>query len=201
MKGMDIGSAIKHRREALGLRQEDLARGTGLARNTISRIEIGSVVPSAHSVELIAEQLNCEVGDLYPPAAPAPHSISEALHRAGVRDRTLSLSLAELSDLFREPDGSKVTYEEAYDIAHRAVKAYVAFRREITPYLQDERSRRLDGEALERLTLVVLQYYAIAQDELERIDEEQDNVRRLDILGAMGFMREEVGEARSPRTP
>ena len=201
MKGMDIGSAIKHRREALGLRQEDLARRTGLTRNTISRIEIGSVVPSAHSVELIAEQLNCEVGDLYPPAAPAPHSISEALHRAGVRDRTLSLSLAELSDLFREPDGSKVTYEEAYDITHRAIKAYAAFRREITPYLQDERARRLDREADERITFVVLQYFAIAQDELERIDEEQDNVRRLDILGAMGFMRKEVGEARSPRTP
>ena len=195
MKGMDIGSAIKHRREALGLRQEDLARGTGLARNTISRIEIGSVVPSAHSVELIAEQLNCEVGDLYPPAAPAPHSISEALHRAGVRDRTLSLSLAELSDLFREPDGSKVTYEEAYDIAHRAVKAYAAFRREITPYLKDERARLLDREARQRSTFVVLQYFAIAEDEISRVDEEQDNVRELDITRAMKFIGAELGEA------
>lgn len=199
MKGMDIGSAIKHRREALGLRQEDLARGTGLARNTISRIEIGSVVPSAHSVELIAEQLNCEVGDLYPPAAPAPHSISEALHRAGVRDRTLSLSLAELSDLFREPDGSKVTYEEAYDIAHRAVKAYAAFRREITPYLhQDERARRLDREARERSEFVVLQYFAIAEVErarLLRVDEEQDNVRALDIAFAMEDIRGELAKA------
>ena len=195
MKGMDIGSAIKHRRETLGLRQEDLARRTGLTRNTISRIEIGSVVPSAHSVELIAEQLNCEVGDLYPPAAPAPHSISEALHRAGVRDRTLSLSLADLSDLFREPDGSKVTYEEAYDIAHRAVKAYAAFRREITPYLKDERARLLDREARQRSTFVVLQYFAIAEDEISRVDEEQDNVRELDITRAMKFIGAELGEA------
>lgn len=55
-----IGERIKERREALSLSQEDIARGLGISRVSVSHWERGSVPSSAHINELSA-LLQCPV--------------------------------------------------------------------------------------------------------------------------------------------
>ena len=89
-----IGQRIRELRTRLGLRQEDLARRTGIARPNIARLEFGRHLPSLSSLTKIAAGLRVAVGDLIvpPPASGLPpdeqelieagmSDFSEALHR------------------------------------------------------------------------------------------------------------------------
>jgi len=165
---MHVGTVIRNRRESLGLRQEDLAERTGLARNTISRIEIGTVDPSASSMEILAKHLDCTVAELYPSPEPAPRNIGEALFRARVRDRLLSLDLPEIRDLFRTPYGGLVDYDEAYDLATRALQLKSAFDKEVAPYRSEIRVKNLMISARDRALLACLEYEAIALETIDR---------------------------------
>jgi len=181
---MNIGTVIKNRREQLGLRQEDLAERTGLARNTISRIEIGAVHPSMQSLKTIAAQLNCSVAVLYQDPEPVPRTIGETLFRAGVRDRTLSLSLAEIRDLFRQPGGGIIGYEDAYTIARQAIAALTACNRELAPYGPDMKAKSLASTARDRAWLAYLEYRAIADEYIDHVEPTVDEADgdRLDMM-------------------
>jgi transcriptional regulator with XRE-family HTH domain len=62
---MDIGRQIRLIREEKGLTVRVLSDRTGLAENSISRIERGERIPSATSVEAIARGLGVTPGALF----------------------------------------------------------------------------------------------------------------------------------------
>lgn len=62
---MDIGSAIRHVRERLGLKLEAIALEVGTDAGNLSRIETGKQKPSVVRLEKIAHAMNVGVTDLY----------------------------------------------------------------------------------------------------------------------------------------
>jgi len=58
------GMRLKKLREARGWTQTELAEKVGVARNTITRLEIGSSRPSLALLERIAKALRVKVGEL-----------------------------------------------------------------------------------------------------------------------------------------
>jgi transcriptional regulator with XRE-family HTH domain len=62
---MDIGHRVRELRESRGLTIRALSDRTGLAENSIYRIERGERVPSATSVEAIARGLGVAPGELF----------------------------------------------------------------------------------------------------------------------------------------
>jgi DNA-binding XRE family transcriptional regulator len=63
-----IGRKIAERRRELGLSQEELAEGTGLARATINRFEKGHREPSIRNASRIAAFLRIRTAHLLPSA-------------------------------------------------------------------------------------------------------------------------------------
>ena len=61
MKVNEIGKAIKHRRETLGLTIRDLSDLTGLSKTTITQVEKGSTNPTFEVLQKIFEYLNLEI--------------------------------------------------------------------------------------------------------------------------------------------
>jgi transcriptional regulator with XRE-family HTH domain len=61
---MDLGSAIRARRDRLGLTLEALAERTGVSRAMLSEIERGAKNPTIRVVVRIAEALGCSVSQL-----------------------------------------------------------------------------------------------------------------------------------------
>lgn len=55
-----VGSAIRVRREALGLTKRELARRTQLNEKTIQRIEAGKRFPLPVTLDAIARALDCD---------------------------------------------------------------------------------------------------------------------------------------------
>jgi transcriptional regulator with XRE-family HTH domain len=69
--GVSWGRQIRRRREALGISQRELAERCDVTQQTISRIEIGAVLPrDALKIEL-ARQLDCSPRNLFPWPATA----------------------------------------------------------------------------------------------------------------------------------
>jgi putative transcriptional regulator len=76
---MDIGQRVREIRKDLGMSAAELARRTGVARNTIVMIEAGRRTPSLGLVEKIARELRTEPADLFKEPVP----LDEALREAG----------------------------------------------------------------------------------------------------------------------
>lgn len=64
-----IGKRIRALREARGVSQEDFALEAGLARSYYSGIERGRRNLAAINLVRIADTLDCQVGELFPPLA------------------------------------------------------------------------------------------------------------------------------------
>jgi transcriptional regulator with XRE-family HTH domain len=60
-----FGSAVRDRREALGLTQEEFADRAGIHRTYVSDIERGSRNPSLVNIERIAEALELTLSELF----------------------------------------------------------------------------------------------------------------------------------------
>lgn len=62
------GARVRARRKALGLRQHDLARliDPAFPFQTISKIEMGQIIPREYLRAAIAMRLCCEVEELWP---------------------------------------------------------------------------------------------------------------------------------------
>lgn len=58
-------SGIRPRREALGMRQEDLAQALFVQRATVGMWETGTALPRAAQLPAIAKVLRCSIDDLY----------------------------------------------------------------------------------------------------------------------------------------
>ena len=69
---IDLGSAIRTRREQTGLSQLDLAMACGYKNSSdISRVETGKQWPDASKLHLIADTLRCAVWQLFADAEGA----------------------------------------------------------------------------------------------------------------------------------
>ena len=62
----NIGLKIQKLRKLKGLTQEELAFETNLSVRTIQRIEKGEVDPRTYTLNVLAEALEVELGDLLP---------------------------------------------------------------------------------------------------------------------------------------
>lgn len=69
--GATWGSRIRQRREALGLSQKELADRCDVTQQTISRIEMGAVLPRDTLKIELAKQLECSPRTLFPWPATA----------------------------------------------------------------------------------------------------------------------------------
>ncbi|MBN3750817.1 transcriptional regulator [Burkholderia stagnalis] len=82
-----FAAAMRRRREELGLAQEALGATLGLDRNSISRLERGSLNISLDKAKAIAEALGVSLGSLL--GDPAPASNQQVQTRFGERVRSL----------------------------------------------------------------------------------------------------------------
>jgi transcriptional regulator with XRE-family HTH domain len=76
---MDVGRKVRQLRRVQDLSQDDLAARVGVSRNTISRFETGTRLPSIEMLEKLATELGVKVTDLLAdeptlPKASAPPS-------------------------------------------------------------------------------------------------------------------------------
>ena len=62
-----IGQEIKQRRKLQGLSIEALSEMSGISSRTIQRIENGETTPRGHTLQVIADALNCEIKALTQP--------------------------------------------------------------------------------------------------------------------------------------
>jgi len=61
MEVVEIGKAIKQRRETLGLTIRDLSDLTGLSKTTIAQVEKGSTNPTFEVLQKVFKYLNLEI--------------------------------------------------------------------------------------------------------------------------------------------
>lgn len=57
-------TAMRDKRKALGLKQEELAQMVGVGQNDISRYEIGESFPKRDTLKRLAAALGCTVDEL-----------------------------------------------------------------------------------------------------------------------------------------
>lgn len=62
-----FGSAVRDRREALGLTQEEFAERAGIHRTYLSDIERGTRNPSLINIERVAVALNLTLSEMFRP--------------------------------------------------------------------------------------------------------------------------------------
>src|SRR5687767_15073907 len=113
---VELGRAIKRRREELGLSLRDVADVTNVSASTLSRIENGTGRPDADNIARLTQWLDMPVdrlmtkhtGDSVEPVIYYPHEATPEIIEAHLRaDRNLTPETANaLSELFR------VAYEQ-----------------------------------------------------------------------------------------
>ena len=116
---IDLGRAIKRRREELKLSLRDVADVTLVSASTLSRIENGTGRPDADNIARLTQWLDMPVdrlmkkhmGDNIEPVVYYPHEATPEIIEAHLRaDRNLTPETANaLSELFR------VAYEQFSD--------------------------------------------------------------------------------------
>jgi transcriptional regulator with XRE-family HTH domain len=122
----ELGRRLRAAREQAGLKQDDIARGLGLSRASVSQIEGGDRFPSSLQLSRIAELVGEEINALLDPEGYQPDNslaavfrVNEALqadeYRQGAvrRCARLSAEFTNLEDLLRIDRGqlAPVSYE------------------------------------------------------------------------------------------
>ena len=109
---MELGRAIKRRREELGMSLRDVADKTGVSASTLSRIENGTGKPDADNIARLTSWLDMPIDRVMKksskkktvePVVYYPHEATPEIVEAHLRaDKNLSSDTAEaLSELFR----------------------------------------------------------------------------------------------------
>lgn len=94
----DLGARIRALREAVDLRQQDLADATGLSRTSVTNIEAGRQDTGATTLLAIAAALRVPVGDLF--GAPDSGRLPSLLaSRVTGSQRRITSMLVEMADL------------------------------------------------------------------------------------------------------
>ena len=110
---VELGRAIRRKREEMGLSLRDVADETGVSASTLSRIENGTGKPDADNIARLTAWLNVPMerimggrrldGDEAKPVVYFPHEATPDIVEAHLRaDRNLTPETAKaLSELFR----------------------------------------------------------------------------------------------------
>ncbi len=108
---VELGRAIKRRREELGMSLRDVADKTGVSASTLSRIENGTGKPDADNIARLTGWLdmpidrvmNKQAADEVEPVIYYPHEATPEIVEAHLRaDKNLTPDTAQaLSELFR----------------------------------------------------------------------------------------------------
>ena len=109
---MELGRAIKRRREDLGMSLRDVADKTGVSASTLSRIENGTGKPDADNIARLTSWLDMPIDRVMKksskkktvePVVYYPHEATPEIVEAHLRaDKNLSSDTAKaLSELFR----------------------------------------------------------------------------------------------------
>ena len=85
-----FSDGMKKRREALGLSQTGLSNISGVPQSTISAVEKGTRIPKEDTMVMIANGLNCTVGELLGEDDKSPPSDDDGL-RAWAIERVSAL--------------------------------------------------------------------------------------------------------------
>lgn len=81
-----FGEAVRFRRKAIGLTQEDLAERAGMQTAAVSRIERGDASPNLRTIERIAAALSLRVSQLLMQA----ESLLPVMEKAALPDEAKS---------------------------------------------------------------------------------------------------------------
>jgi transcriptional regulator with XRE-family HTH domain len=131
MSDETIGERIRSVREEHGVNQSELARRSGVARNTINRIEHGHRIPSSETLEKLAMALDVEPGEFFPKARSLQGFDIEAL---------LLEIFTEEPDLTRR-EALEIAFERATErfknMSTSTLRAYVERLREKQRTLRD----------------------------------------------------------------
>lgn len=108
---VELGRAIKRRREELGMSLRDVADKTSVSASTLSRIENGTGKPDAENIARLTGWLdmpidrvmNKQTADEVEPVVYYPHEATPEIVEAHLRaDKNLTPDMAQaLSELFR----------------------------------------------------------------------------------------------------
>ncbi|CDM66651.1 helix-turn-helix domain-containing protein [Pyrinomonas methylaliphatogenes] len=105
---LELGRAIRRKREELGLSLRDVANETGVSASTLSRIENGTGKPDTESIARLSKWLNMPVeriilGEGAAPVVYFPQEATPDIVEAHLRaDRNLTPETAQaLAELFR----------------------------------------------------------------------------------------------------
>ena len=109
---LELGRAVKRRREELKLSLRDVADKTGVSASTLSRIENGTGKPDADNIARLSNWLDMPIdrvmkkqgeADDVEPVVYYPHEATPEIVEAHLRaDKNLSPAMAEaLSEVFR----------------------------------------------------------------------------------------------------
>jgi len=105
---IELGRAIRRRREQLGLSLRDVANETGVSASTLSRIENGTGTPDTDNIARLTRWLNMPVerimsGEEAKPVVYFPQEATPDIVEAHLRaDRNLTPETAQaLAELFR----------------------------------------------------------------------------------------------------
>jgi transcriptional regulator with XRE-family HTH domain len=147
-----VGEKVRELREEQGWLQDELAQRSGLARNTISRIEMGRLSPTVDSVTALAGALGVEPGDLFPKAqafdpktfrVPPVEEFDLDKLESEILTRTQPESRVQLRERAREVLTVRYTERELMELRD----IYIARAKELAPTEPFEADVDLDAYA------------------------------------------------------
>ena len=102
--------------------------------------------------------------------------MDELLDRAGVDDRYLTMSLAEVSAAFEN-----LSYQEAYDLARKIVAARQAIVPILRQYKDTPEEQKLTVESMQRNMIAILSFHDIAEREEKQANDQGDSARAAQV--------------------
>jgi transcriptional regulator with XRE-family HTH domain len=150
---MNIGQRIREVREDLGMQAAVLARRTGVAPNTIYRIEAGDRTPSVALLEKIAHELRTEPADLFKEPVPLDEerTSQEWARRQGARLHGMDGETWD--DYLRAHDTVEELGETWKEISDESRRLHAALRAHKRQRPQDQGRRQTLGRGLKDLRM------------------------------------------------
>lgn len=111
----EIGSKIKRLRKERGLTQGDLADRSGVSFRAIQDIELGKRSPRSDTVEMLAQALGVQPGELLSSTEPSSHSLSTTIIQGPLTASDFASVIQRLADV--SPDRRALALAILFDDA------------------------------------------------------------------------------------
>jgi len=156
----------------------EVAETEGLSPTTVSNLlnaRIGH--PRLNTVRKLARHFGVSVEEfLAGPLAAPPRSIADLLERAGVADRDLTMSVAEITATFEG-----LSYQEAHALARKIAGVHAAIKPVLAQYKGTPEGKSLAAQSWERNIVANLSFQVIAARERSQAFE-QGNAERAEQI-------------------